>query len=99
MDLSRLRGIFTPLLTPLTVEERVDEASLRRLVDFVIAEGVHGLWVMGTTGEFPCLPEAEPWLLQLRPEAFHLGGSSCGPEASEAFQPDGRSATAQFISD
>jgi 4-hydroxy-tetrahydrodipicolinate synthase len=59
MELSRLHGIFTPTLTPLTPEETVDEPSLRRLVDFLIEAGVHGLWVMGTTGEFPCLPETE----------------------------------------
>jgi 4-hydroxy-tetrahydrodipicolinate synthase len=59
MDLSRLRGILVPILTPLTPDETVDERSLRRLVDFLIGAGVHGLWVMGTTGEFPCLPEAE----------------------------------------
>ncbi len=59
MELSRLRGIFTPMLTPLTPDEAVDERSLRRLVDFLIGAGVHGLWVMGTTGEFPCLPETE----------------------------------------
>src|SRR5579875_1224373 len=59
MDLSRLRGILPPVLTPLTPDETVDERSLRRLVDFLVGAGVHGLWVMGTTGEFPCLPEAE----------------------------------------
>jgi 4-hydroxy-tetrahydrodipicolinate synthase len=52
-------GIFVPMLTPLTPDERVDVASLRRLIDFLIDGGVHGLWVMGTTGEFPCLPEDE----------------------------------------
>ncbi len=59
MDLSRLRGILPPVLTPLTPDETVDERSLRRLVDFLVGAGVHGLWVMGTTGELPCLPEAE----------------------------------------
>jgi 4-hydroxy-tetrahydrodipicolinate synthase len=59
MDLSTLRGIFPPILTPLTPDERVDHASLRRLIDFLIASGVHGFWAMGTTGEFASLPEAE----------------------------------------
>lgn len=47
-----LRGIVTPLVTPLTSDERIDAPSLRRLVDSQIDGGVHGLWVMGTTGEF-----------------------------------------------
>jgi len=32
---------------------------MRRLVDFQIAQGVHGLWVMGTTGEFAAFTEDE----------------------------------------
>ena len=59
MDLARLQGIFVPMLTPLTDDEGVDEPSLRRLVDFLVDSGVHGIWAMGTTGEFAALPEAE----------------------------------------
>ncbi len=47
------------MLTPLHADERVDEASLRRLVDFLVGAGVHGIWAMGTTGEFAALTEAE----------------------------------------
>jgi 4-hydroxy-tetrahydrodipicolinate synthase len=59
MELARLKGIVVPMLTPLTANETVDEASLRRLVDFLVGAGVHGLWAMGTTGEFAALPETE----------------------------------------
>jgi 4-hydroxy-tetrahydrodipicolinate synthase len=59
MEPKRLAGIFVPMLTPLTADERVDDASLRRLVDFLVGAGVHGIWAMGTTGEFAALPEAE----------------------------------------
>jgi 4-hydroxy-tetrahydrodipicolinate synthase len=59
MDRSRLRGIFTPILTPLSADERVDHGSLRRLIDFLLDGGVHGIWIMGTTGEFAALPEDE----------------------------------------
>ena len=48
-------GIFCPMLTPLNYDERIDQASLDRLIDFLIDGGVHGIWVMGTTGEFPLL--------------------------------------------
>src|ERR671933_2487096 len=54
-----LRGIFVPMLTPLDADERVDESSLRRLVDFLVGAGVHGIWAMGTTGEFAGIAEAE----------------------------------------
>jgi 4-hydroxy-tetrahydrodipicolinate synthase len=59
MQLTRLQGIFVPMLTPIEADERVDESSLRRLADFLIEAGVHGLWAMGTTGEFAAFPEAE----------------------------------------
>jgi 4-hydroxy-tetrahydrodipicolinate synthase len=56
---SRLHGIFVPIVTPLTDDERVDHASMRRLIDFLVEGGVHGIWVMGTTGEFAAFPEQE----------------------------------------
>jgi 4-hydroxy-tetrahydrodipicolinate synthase len=59
MQLTQLQGIFVPMLTPLDADERVDEVSLRRLVDFLVNAGVHGIWAMGTTGEFAGLGEAE----------------------------------------
>jgi 4-hydroxy-tetrahydrodipicolinate synthase len=59
MQPKRLAGIFVPMLTPLTADEAVDVPSLYRLVDFLVGAGVHGLWAMGTTGEFAALPEGE----------------------------------------
>jgi len=53
------QGIFCPMLTPLNHDERIDETSLRRLIDFLVDGGVHGIWVMGTTGEFALLLETE----------------------------------------
>ena len=35
----------------------VDENSLRRLVNYVINNGIHGIWAAGTTGEFASLDE------------------------------------------
>src|SRR6202171_2971672 len=52
-------GIFWPMETHLNHDERIDPASLRRLIDFLIDGGVHGIWVMGTTGEFALLLETE----------------------------------------
>jgi 4-hydroxy-tetrahydrodipicolinate synthase len=59
MQPGQLGGIFVPMLTPLDTDERVDESSLRRLVDFLVGAGVHGIWAMGTTGEFAGIAEAE----------------------------------------
>lgn len=57
--LDSLKGILTPILTPLTDDEHVDRASLRRLIDYIIDAGGHGIWVTGTTGEFACLDAHE----------------------------------------
>jgi dihydrodipicolinate synthase/N-acetylneuraminate lyase len=40
-----MRGVFPILVTPFDNESRVDEESLRRLVEFNISAGVHGLGV------------------------------------------------------
>lgn len=53
------KGIVPALITPLTPDEEIDEAGLRTLVDRLIDAGVHGLFVLGTNGEFISLSEAE----------------------------------------
>jgi 4-hydroxy-tetrahydrodipicolinate synthase len=50
-----LSGIIPPLATPLLDEDRLDHAGLERLVEHVLAGGVHGLFVLGSTGEGPSL--------------------------------------------
>ncbi|MFO0842133.1 MAG: dihydrodipicolinate synthase family protein [Gemmataceae bacterium] len=48
-------GIIPPLATPLLDEDRLDHAGLERLVEHVLGGGVHGLFVLGSTGEGPSL--------------------------------------------
>lgn len=48
------KGSYTALITPFK-DKRVDEDALRRLVDWQITEGTHGLVPTGTTGESPAL--------------------------------------------
>ena len=54
-----IRGVIVPVLTPLNSDETVDTASLRRLVNYLIDNGAHGIWVSGTTGEFAALSDKE----------------------------------------
>lgn len=54
------RGTYTVLVTPFTADgARVDVAALRRLVEFQITEGIHGLIPLGSTGEFLSLTRDE----------------------------------------
>lgn len=59
MDRSRFHGIFPPILTPLHDDQTIDHDSLASLVNHLIGEGVHGIWAMGTTGEFACFDADE----------------------------------------
>lgn len=52
------QGSFVALVTPFRAG-RLDEAALRALVEFQIANGTHGLIPCGTTGESPSLTAAE----------------------------------------
>jgi 4-hydroxy-tetrahydrodipicolinate synthase len=51
----RPHGIIPPLVTPLLGRDEIDHAGLERLIERVIAGGVHGVFVLGTTGEAPSL--------------------------------------------
>src|SRR5437867_688401 len=51
----RWRGIFPPMVTPLRDRDTLDVAGVERLIEHIIAGGVHGLFILGTTGEAPSL--------------------------------------------
>ena len=48
---NNLRGVMPALLTPFDAQQKIDQASLRRLVRFNIEQGVDGVYVGGSTGE------------------------------------------------
>jgi len=52
---SPLRGIIPPMVTPLKSRDELDCAGLERLIEHILAGGVHGLFLLGTTGEAPSL--------------------------------------------
>jgi len=54
-----LRGIIPPLTTPFTAEGAVYEEGLRRLLDFHIEKGTHGVFICGTYGSGPIMSVAE----------------------------------------
>jgi len=50
-----LRGIVPPLITPLLDRDTLNREGLERLIERVIVGGVHGLFILGTSGEAPSL--------------------------------------------
>jgi 4-hydroxy-tetrahydrodipicolinate synthase len=57
-DSVKIRGSNTALITPFS-NGQVDDDAFKRLVEWQIAEGTHGLVPVGTTGESPTLSHEE----------------------------------------
>jgi 4-hydroxy-tetrahydrodipicolinate synthase len=53
------KGIIPAMVTPLTADDRINEKSLRRLTNYLIEGGVHGLFAVGSQGEFWALDSDE----------------------------------------
>ena len=54
----KYHGAVVPMVTPFTPQGALDTAALDRLVDLLIAGGVEGIFVLGTTGEGAFVPRA-----------------------------------------
>jgi 4-hydroxy-tetrahydrodipicolinate synthase len=50
-----LKGIIPPMITPLLDRDNIDVKGLEKLVEHILDGGVHGLFILGTTGEAPSL--------------------------------------------
>lgn len=58
-NLDQLKGCGTALVTPFKQDESIDEAALRRLIEFQIDGGVDFLVACGTTGESVTMTDDE----------------------------------------
>lgn len=48
---ARFQGVVPPVVTPLTNDFRVDYGSFTRVIEHLLAGGVHGLFILGSTSE------------------------------------------------
>ena len=62
----KYHGVIVPMITPLTNEGELDEPAVRRVVDHLVGGGVHGIFILGTTGEGPSVPR------DVRPRMVHV---------------------------
>lgn len=53
--MSQFNGIVPPLVTPLLGRDQLDHDGLQRLIEHLLEGGVHGLFILGSTGEAPSL--------------------------------------------
>ena len=70
LDPQQLHGVIPPVATPLTPDGKLDVASLKRLCNFLIEQGVHGLFMLGSTSEGPELTDDE------REQVMQLGAQT-----------------------
>lgn len=55
-----IHGVIPPMVTPVTGQEGgVNEPVLRQYTEFLLDEGVHGVFPCGSIGEFPSLSPAD----------------------------------------
>lgn len=61
IDRSKIKGVVVPMVTPLRADTvTVHERGVHQLVDRLVGQGVHGVFVAGTTGEVWALDD-EQW--------------------------------------
>ncbi|ASO03640.1 dihydrodipicolinate synthase family protein [Arenibacter algicola] len=53
-----IKGIIPPMVTPLLENKELDLVGLKNLLEHLINGGVHGIFILGTTGEGPSLSYA-----------------------------------------
>lgn len=54
-----IHGILTALMTPMNHNQTIDHDQTRSLVRHLVNSGVHGLFALGTNGEFHTLSSSE----------------------------------------
>lgn len=55
MENKKIKGIIPPMITPLISNYELDIEGTERLIEHMLSGGVHGLFILGTTGEAPSL--------------------------------------------
>ena len=53
------KGTCTAAITPFTSNGEVDYDALSRQIEYQIDNGIDALTILGTTGEAPCITDAE----------------------------------------
>jgi len=54
-NIKNIQGIIPPIVTPLLSSHEIDNAGTIKLIGHIIAGGVHGIFILGTTGEGPSI--------------------------------------------
>ncbi len=100
----RFEGIYTPVVTPHDADHAIDRDRFVAVIDHLIAAGVHGLIVAGTTGEYYAQSPGERMeLMRLAAEAVRgrvpliVGTGAMRTEDSIAYAEAAKAAGADAI--
>ena len=59
MNTEFIKGVVVPIITVIDQDEKIDEAGMRKQVEYVIEGGLQGILAFGSNGEFYQLEEDE----------------------------------------
>lgn len=59
MSIEDIKGIIVPIITPVDDNENLDEDRLRKIVNHVVENGVHGILAFGSNSEFYMFEDEE----------------------------------------
>ena len=83
--MNTFEGVFVAMITPFTKENEVDIKALKNYCDYLLEKKADGLFICGSTGEFPFLDQKERMLVAETvishaagriPVVVHCGSSS-----------------------
>jgi len=57
--MKEMKGYIVPIFTPFNRDGSVDEQAMRQNISYLIGEGIHGITLTGSFGEFPLLSSEE----------------------------------------
>jgi dihydrodipicolinate synthase/N-acetylneuraminate lyase len=57
--MNTFEGVYVVIVTPFRSNGEVDYAGIRKNVEWLVAQGVHGIVALGSTGEFASLEDRE----------------------------------------
>lgn len=91
MDATYIQGIIPAMITPMTSDEMLDEKGFQKMVDGLIHAGVHGIFTVGTAGEFWALSVEEKkliyrWTADYVNKRVPTYGGTCSNSTREAVQ-------------
>ncbi|MFH1569095.1 MAG: 4-hydroxy-tetrahydrodipicolinate synthase [Gemmatimonadota bacterium] len=86
-----IRGIIPAVVTPMTDQEELDEKGLEALIDYLVGSGVHGIFTIGTAGEFWALTVEEKrrvfeWTVAFTRQRVPVYVGTCANTTREAVQ-------------